>query len=628
LELTERSNYVGFCLKNPSQWPSLFYYYGKRIIVKIRDKAYALSNIKHRFHHYPNDIYRSAQSISAPTQASESLFEDLPTTGWLPGNGPGIASWAIPLATYSFDVKDINWFRCERDKEDTFALHRFGWLLRWLSLHPAQEDLETANSVIFEWISQVSQNSHRVAWETYSASERVVNWLLYLCATRDYQHFDEEAVDTFEVTLLEHLHYISHHLEYYDKTCNNHILNNARALYIGGRILKLPEFSTLAKILFRRHLPELIDQEGVLREASSHYQLLLTRTMVEVWWTAHTTEDREFTAYLYPIVLSMLSSSLYMCAFSEKKFSDDFPRVGDVSPDYPVSWFPPRSEFNHEAESWWGLWDKKRLSLLAEAKGLKYFLADGLGEWKWFNTQPGSLRLFVYMPNSGKGVYPEGHGHMDFGSFLLYDGEGPIFTDRGRSSYNSDEEGRYGFSARAHNTTLVNGLPLVPECRGGWLAYRKCLDIDRNMFSCQQENKHRITFETGSVERLGNALKWRRDITLIKDHFEIIETLFNPQHIDLEIETNFHLAPGWVIDSNYHNHDKVKTVFLNKTGLRYCLIVERSNGCLMMDVYRGNTDEPTGWHSPEYGARIPAVTLRFLSRTSEPCVSRFVLCPI
>jgi hypothetical protein len=628
LESGEIKYYVRFCLKHPCQWSELFHYYFRRVVIRVQDKAHFFLGVKNRFHHYPDVIREHVQSISVPTQASKTWFLNLPSTGWSPESGPDITSWAIPLATYSCDFKDINWFREERDKEDTFALHRFGWLLRWLSLHPAQKDLKEANSVILDWISKVSPNKHHATWETYSASERVVNWLLYLCATKDYRQLDIGAINTIEAALLEHLDHISHHLEYHNKTCNNHILNNARALYIGGRILGLPEIFSLAKALFQKHLHELINPEGILQEASSHYQLLLTRTMVEVWWAAHTTDDLEYAAYLSPIVFSMISSSLYMSDFSVKEFSNDFPRVGDISPDYPVSWFYPRPEFNHGTESWWGLWNSEQWSLFAEVKGLPQCIPDGLTEWKWLDTRQSPFRIFVYLPKNYEGVYPVGHGHMDFGGFLLYDAEGLIFTDRGRCSYNSDKEGMYGFSARSHNTTLINGLPLVPDCRGGRLAYKKCLNTDQKVSSNETGSERRITWETRSIDRLGKSLKWNREIILRQDHFEIIETLFNPRHIDLKIETYFHIAPGWELDFNKHNQDEVDELFLHRADRTYRLMVERFNGRFSIDSYRGSSGEISGWHSPDYGVRVPAITLRLSFQIAESCKSRVVLCPI
>jgi len=628
LESGEIKYYVKFCLKHPGQWSELFYYYFRRGIIRIREKVYFLFGVKNRLHHYPDVIRERVHGLSDPTHAFKTWFANLPSTGWSPKNGPDIMSWAIPLATYSYDFQEINWFKEEKDKEDTFALHRFGWLLRWLSLHPAQEDLKIANSVILDWICQVRPNKHHAAWETYSASERVVNWLLYLCATRDCQYLDIGSINTIEATLLEHLDYISLHLEYHGKTCNNHILNNARALYIGGRILGLPEISSLAKALFQKHLQELIDSEGVLKEASSHYQLLLTRTMVEVWWAARITEDSEYAAYLSPIVLSMMSSSLYMSDFSVKDFSNDFPRVGDVSPDYPVSWFYPHPEFNHGTESWWGLWNSDQWVSLIGGKGLPQCIADGLTEWKWLDTQKNSFRIFVYLPKNYEGVYPVGHGHMDFGGFLLYDAEGPIFADRGRGSYNSDKECQYGFSARSHNTTLINGLPLVPNCRGGRLAYKKCLNTDQKVSSNETGAERRITWDARSIDRLGKSLKWNRKIILRQDHFEIIETLFNPRHIDLKIETYFHIAPGWELDLNKHNQDKVNELSLHRAGRTYRFMVERSNGRFTIDSFQGRAGQTSGWHFPDYGVRVPAITLRLSFQLAESYTARFVLCPI
>ena len=127
---------------------------------------------------------------------------------------------------------------------------------------------------------------------------------------------------------------------------------------------------------------------------------------------------------------------------------------------------------------------------------------------------------------------------------------------------------------------------------------------------------------------MGKSLKWSREITLRQDHFEIIETLLNPMHIDLNIETYFHLAPGWGLDLNKRNHDEGNVLFLHKAGRTYRLMVERSNGHFIIDWFRGSTEENNGWHYPDYGVKVSAITLRLSFQIAESNTSRYVLCPI
>jgi hypothetical protein len=250
-----------------------------------------------------------------------------------------------------------------------------------------------------------------------------------------------------------------------------------------------------------------------------------------------------------------------------------------------------------------------------------------LQQWKWFKARQGSLRLFVYLPDGSQGVYPQGHGHMDFGSFLLYDAEGPIFVDRGRSSYSSDQEARYGFSAMSHNTTLINGLPLVPDCRSVYLAYRKFLNIEQKVSAQEKDDKKSLTWETGSVERLGNSLKWQREMTLCQDRLEIVETIANPCNIDLSIATYWQIAPGWELVGNEHDQEKAHLLIRHKAGRSYQFVIE-SNDRFSIDSYKGGVGEVNGWHSPDYSVRIPALTLRLSWQLAGYYKSRFVLCPI
>ena len=101
-----------------------------------------------------------------------------------------------------------------------------------------------------------------------------------------------------EKSLIEHLFYISYHLEFFSGRAQNHILNNARALYLGGQLMGLPEVAQVGRILFKSQTDKLIGLDGFLLEGSSHYQLLLTRTYTEIWWCARVTEDLEFLGWV------------------------------------------------------------------------------------------------------------------------------------------------------------------------------------------------------------------------------------------------------------------------------------------------------------------------------------------
>ena len=65
---------------------------------------------------------------------------------------------------------------------------------------------------------------------------------------------------------------------------NNHVINNARALLFASILLDIEFYSDLAFAILRSNLPELVSNDGFLREGSSHYQFIFTRWILEMLW--------------------------------------------------------------------------------------------------------------------------------------------------------------------------------------------------------------------------------------------------------------------------------------------------------------------------------------------------------
>lgn len=580
-----------------------------------------------RFFHYPHEIRSHVRNISLPSYLIADWMEHLPTTGWSPGGGPDIKSWPIPLATYSLNIKNLDWFKKETDKENSFALHRFIWLLRWLSLHPAVKYLESSDSIILDWIRQVGLHTNPTAWETYSTSERVVNWLLYLGATKAHRRFEKSASQNIGVSLLEHLDHILRHLEYYGRSCHNHILNNARALYIGGQVLHLPQVAALARYLFRLHLPKLVDEQGALLESSSHYQLLLTRTMVEVLQTTRICGDSDFEKYVGGVVTSMRSCCQYISGPGGQNIAKDFPRVGDISPDCPVAWFYPDCQCRDKAESWWGLWDSEAISIPLDKPNQDHDFPISFKRWKWIVSPNGVFKVLIHMPKYSN-VYPAAHGHLDFGSFLLYDNSGPVLVDRGRYSYNSTIMGEYAFSPGAHNTTLINGLPLLPDCRGIFRVYRKCLENGTKVIFEDMGSEKKVSWQTDVLNRFGKSMKWARVILLSYEGMSIGETLSNASRTKLTIESYLHWAPGWEMHPDTSSSNSDTRFLIMKNGRSYRLKIEYSDANCTVDWINGKPGSPIGWHFPDYGTQVPALTLRLVLHCSGDYALKFAVCPI
>ena len=86
-------------------------------------------------------------------------------------------------------------------------------------------------------------------------------------------NLEVKGLDVIEKSLLKDVDFLLLHLEYpASRAVNNHILNNARALYFAGVHFSSNEITEIAKSIFQKHLDVMIGAGGFLLEASSLYQ--------------------------------------------------------------------------------------------------------------------------------------------------------------------------------------------------------------------------------------------------------------------------------------------------------------------------------------------------------------------
>ncbi len=115
---------------------------------------------------------------------------------------------------------------------------------------------------------------------------------------------------------------------------HNHLLNNAAALVIAAALL--PDHTAAAawrgqgRALWDTFWPQLLLPDGALAEGSSHYHVLLTRTMLEYLSDA---EGR-----VLPAPMDELAP--LMCTLTDLLVRPDgsLPLFGDISPDLPMAW--------------------------------------------------------------------------------------------------------------------------------------------------------------------------------------------------------------------------------------------------------------------------------------------------
>ena len=176
----------------------------------------------------------------------------------------------------------------------------------------------------------------------------------------------------------------------------------------------------------------------------------------------------------------------------EDNYKSHFPNIGDVSPDIPLNWFSIRGDL---LSGWNKLWKKTYLfhnkaPILSEDEG---WVVLKKGDWFSIN--------FSHKSNKN---YPDGHGHEDFGSFLLYFKGRQLLTDIGRFTYDDELETFSGKEESSHSVVLSNDL--ISKSRNSFFRRHGILEdqVIRDFRQCKQilnwETRNRKYFWNRTLE--------------------------------------------------------------------------------------------------------------------------------
>lgn len=478
-----------------------------------------------------------------------------------------------------------------RDAEQISASHRFHWAIEWQAAGLTTAAAEQIATTIEAWIETFPTPCSGGAWQPYTVSERICNWLVLLPALCCHGVLSGSLRTRMLEAFAIHVAYLAAHLEYpAGGLVNNHILNNARALYLAGAMLGLPASQRLGRALFERHLPTMVTDFGYLNEASSHYQLLLTRSVLECATVAGHLGDEPFGTRLNRVATKMLGACGRLFPF-ELATPGEGPRIGDVSPDIPFDWLSPHH----------GLW--RRLWPTAPAYSSPPHCVSGIQDgWLLLGTKDWALRAFVH---PARDTYPTGHGHADFGSFWLAWQGKAIVVDRGLLTYaNVAGAPHSGAEPSSHGVVLANGLPLLLGGRGlrGKLAGESMYDTRFELIDGGQGARWTVLGRSG--------IYWQRTVAFVERQVVITDHIAGAGLA--MVESSFYLAPSLSLDEVSPSLWRIYGSDVNITadcGPRH------DWSCHSEPFY------------PEYGVALSAPCLRWRGLGVEQIQIRMVLTP-
>ena len=365
------------------------------------------------------------------------------------------------------------------DPELRMRVDRLGWVLE-----QAVDSLPQAWGGVAEWLKS-RETAPDVCSDAYTRAERIAN-LVMLCSLGDPPG---ELGERVRQLIRRDAEGVLRQIEYHGElNTNNHVLNDARALLIAGVFLGEGRLYRGGRFIFEHQLFRHVGPDGLLREASSHYQLVITRWLLDVACVFRL-QDRALFERFRPVFVQSLAVCQAM--FELGCGQGHMALIGDISPDFPPDFYrglpalgqrlfagenPPESGAQAGASFWQTYFGAAAGSPAGD------WLA-GNGSWASLNRE--GWRLLLHADTAVTDPRAT-HGHHDLFSFDLSCDGLPLIVDPGRRNYAlaRDAQGA-GILEEWHNTFMVDGVRTGFYPRGympaAWLeSFRPCPALVRD----------------------------------------------------------------------------------------------------------------------------------------------------
>ena len=510
--------------------------------------------------------------------------------------------------TIKLNVHCINWTRLFDDPEDVAAYHRFIWLYKWVIENLTESNRENLHKIIAEiiysWIENIGSTSqedkHFEIWQTYTVSERIMNWSILLSITSTKSFHDEKIIDS----LIKQLEYIKCHFEYHgEEYTGNHFCNNGRALYIVGSILSLKAYADLGRIIILHEFERVIVDQCFLREGSVHYQFLYTKWFCDLYWIADNCTDTIFLNLLRIRLKYLLNGCRYFITEIEscqKEFIWTIPYIGDISPDYPPNWLlgvPWVAEYFLNNQTFMDLPKQKGYhTLFLTGKSIKSegvvnenINIPNITDWgKAYNNR---FMLFSHVNHS---LYPNnltGHFHHDSGGFVLYADKKPLFIDCGRTHYGLDHVSLRGKNYTGHNILAIDRLNPEINMRTFFTrAFLECYAKEAPILTVDHNNTS-VKISIDGYKRHKNVGLYTREFVLSKENIKITDIIKGKGRY--EITLLFHIKAQTKV--------RLKTNSVVLYNGKNCYRMSFSEQFDDLKLVNGKNSDVFGHYAEEYG---------------------------
>lgn len=331
----------------------------------------------------------------------------------------------------SFSDGPIDWVCADMPKLWRYNLHYFDYL------HDTGRPKEVLAEIVSDWIDRNPIGAED-AWEPYTISLRIVNWIKWFLREHVNPIPPREWVESLYLQAV----WLEKNIEYH--LLANHYLKNAKALFFAGAYFSGADAERWLRKgleILREEASEQVLPDGGHFERSPMYHCLVLEDYLDVLNLALTTPGlvdtdsieilNRRTALALDFLNDIVSPSGQIPLFNDSAFG--------IAP-------APKDLFKYAHNV------------------IGYERADPGTDLKAI-TRP-DTGLYVIRDNNNMLIidcgqigpdYQPGHAHCDTLSYELYLDGRPVVVDAGVYDYENSEERKYSRSTRAHNTIAVDG---------------------------------------------------------------------------------------------------------------------------------------------------------------------------
>ena len=467
-----------------------------------------------------------------------------------------------------FSIEEVDWHASAMPKLWRYNLHYFDFL------HDPACTPETGGRLIADWLEHNPVGSED-AWEPYTLSLRVVNWIKSLARPESRSMFTDAAVRSLFYQVL----WLEQNVEYH--ILANHYLKNGKALFFCGACFDGPaakRWLALGRRILLEEAREQLLQDGGHYERSPMYHAIVIEDYLDVLNLAQNTVGL-LSAIVFDALKERCMAALRF--LDQMCFADgSWPLFNDAAFDIA----PTPAALRAYAQRVIGYaWTPPETGVSMSA----------LHESGYFVMRDGRDMLVVDCGPVGASYQP-GHAHCDILSFeLALDGE-RVIVDSGVHDYEASALRAYARSTRAHNTVVVDGA----EQSEIWSVFRMARRARPLYAELRRVEETHIEFAGAhdGYRRLAGKVEHHRKILFSRDAGWTIQDELRGGGVHT-MESLVHLHPDF-------------EAFAQSDGY---LIRRRNGACVAVISLLTAADRgpESGWYFPEFGVRLESAMLVF-----------------